>query len=119
VEVHALEARAGGALDYDMIAATPEMVETMKKMNQLPSHATHSRFTEFVPHSRLVITSQIDFLPGVEPYENSFQVEFFPEGDRVKMVVTLSPMHSGEFSQMQKMGFTSQLTKLARILPEA
>jgi hypothetical protein len=30
------------------------------------------------------------------------------------MVVTLEPMHDEEFSTMQTMGFTSQLTKLDR-----
>jgi len=30
------------------------------------------------------------------------------------MVVTLDPMHSEQFSKMQSMGFSSQLTKLDR-----
>jgi hypothetical protein len=51
----------------------------------------------------------IDFLPGVKPYDSTIVVEFFPAGERVRMVVTLSPMHDEEFSQMQKEGFTSQL----------
>jgi hypothetical protein len=58
---------------------------------------------------RLAITHVIDFLPGVKPYDSTIVVEFFPAGERVRMVVTLSPMHDEEFSRMQKEGFTSQL----------
>ena len=54
----------------------------------------------------------IDFLPGVPHYDSPLIVEFIPEGDRVRMVVTLSPMHNEEFTKMQLEGFTSQLTKL-------
>jgi hypothetical protein len=39
-------------------------------------------------------------------------VELFPSGNKVRMVVTLSPMHTPEVSAMQKEGFSSQLTKL-------
>ena len=38
--------------------------------------------------------------------------EFFPSGETVRMVVTLSPMHDEEFTNMQTAGFTSQLSKL-------
>ncbi len=43
----------------------------------------------------------------VKPYDGTMVVEFFPAGERVRMVVTLSPVHEKEFSQMQKEGFTS------------
>ena len=36
VEVHALEARVGGTLHYDMIADAPEQIEAMKQMGQPP-----------------------------------------------------------------------------------
>jgi hypothetical protein len=54
----------------------------------------------------------IDFLPGVAPYESTMVVEFFPSGDSVRMVVTLDPMHTDEFTRMSTLGFTSQLAKL-------
>lgn len=112
-DVHTLEARLGGALHYDMVADTPEMVAAMKKMGRPPSHETRGTFTEFKPHERLVLTHVIEFLPGVKPYDNTMMVEFFPaSGGRVRMVVTLSPMHDANFTKMQQEGFTSQLTKL-------
>lgn len=112
VEVHELDARVGGQLRYDMIADAPEMIAEMKKHGQPISHATRGTFTELAPHSRLVLTHIIDFLPGVKPYDSTMVMELFPAGASVRMVVTLTPMHDPTFSQMQREGFTSQLTKL-------
>jgi len=112
VEVHAIEARQGGRLHYDMIADAPAQVEAMKRMGHPISHPTHGTFTEVRPKQRLAITHVIDFLPGVKPYESTMVVEFLPSGPDVRMVVTLDPMHNDEFTKMSTMGFTSQLTKL-------
>jgi uncharacterized protein YndB with AHSA1/START domain len=112
VEVHALEPRVGGTLRYDMIADAPDQIAAMKRMGQPISHATHGTFTELRALERLAVTHVIDFLPGVKPYDSTMVVELFPSGDRVRMVVTLEPMHSEEFTRMSTMGFNSQLTKL-------
>jgi uncharacterized protein YndB with AHSA1/START domain len=114
VEVHALDAREGGALHYDMIADTPEMIEVMKQMGRPPSHATRARFAEIRPHQRLVLKHVVDFIPGVKPYESTITAEFFAVGDSVRMVTTLHPMHDEEFTKMSAMGFTSQLKKLEK-----
>jgi uncharacterized protein YndB with AHSA1/START domain len=110
--VHEIDARAGGTLHYDMIAATPEMIAEMKRQGQPTSHPTRSRFTEVKPHSRLVLRNVIDFIPGVATYESDIAVDLRAAGDTVRMVVTLDAMHSDEFTRMQEEGFTSQLTKL-------
>jgi len=112
VEVHAIEPRVGGTLHYDMIADAPEQIDAMKKMGQPTSHRTRGTFTEVKPQEGLSITHVIDFLPGVKPYESTMRVAFFPSGNDVRMVVTLDPMHSEDFSKMQTAGFTSQLGKL-------
>jgi uncharacterized protein YndB with AHSA1/START domain len=111
-DVQELDARAGGTLRYDMVADSPEMIAAMKQMGQPISHATRSRFTELELYSRLVLTNVIDFLPGVPVYESNIAVDFTSSGGRVHMRVTLDAMHSDEFTNMQKEGFTSQLTKL-------
>jgi len=95
-----------------MIAHSPEMIAAMKQMGRPVSHATRSRFSELLPHSRLVLTNVIDFLPGVATYESKIAVDFFSKGGSVHMVVTLDAMHSEEVTKMQQEGFTSQLTKL-------
>ncbi len=112
VEVHTLEPRVGGALHYDMIADTPEMIAAMKRMNRPASHPAHARFSAFRPHEHLALTSIIDFIPEVATYESTIAVDFVPTGDTVRMIVTLDPMHDEEFTRMSTMGFTSQLTKL-------
>jgi uncharacterized protein YndB with AHSA1/START domain len=112
VEVSEMDARVGGALRYEMIAATAEMVHAMKKMGQGPSHAVSSSFSELVPLKRLVLTSIIDFLPGVDADESQIIVEFSAEAGLSKMVVHLDTVHSEEMTKMQKEGFESQLTKL-------
>lgn len=111
-DVAELDARPGGLLRYEMVAATPEMVRAMADEGRPPSHGVRSIFTEVEPMSRLVLRNVIDFLPGVPPYEADILVELTAQGDRVRMVVTLGGLHSAEFSEMQKEGFTSQLTKL-------
>ena len=111
-DVQEIDARVGGTLRYEMIADSPEMIAAMKQMGRPASHATRSRFTELEPHARLVLTNVIDFLPGVAVYESNIAVDLSSAGDKVRMVVTLDPMHSDEFTRMQKEGFTSQLTKL-------
>ena len=111
-EVQEIDARPGGALRYEMIADSPDMIAAMKQMGRPASHPTRSRFTELKAHERLILTNVIDFIPGVAAYESNIAVDFISAGDSVRMVVTLDPMHTDEFTKMQKEGFTSQLTKL-------
>jgi uncharacterized protein YndB with AHSA1/START domain len=114
VEVHALEARAGGALEYDMIAASAEAIAAMNSMGQPLTHNTHGTYAEFRPHERLALVHVIDFIDGVEPYESLIEVDFTPLGDRARMVVTIHPHRDPHWTRMSVQGFTSQLTKLDR-----
>lgn len=111
-DVSRIEARAGGVLHYEMIADSEEMIAAMKASGQPPSHPVQSRFTEVRTRERLILTSVIDFIPGVAAYESVITVDFSVVAEDVRMRVTLSPMHDEQFSKMQQQGFTSQLTKL-------
>jgi uncharacterized protein YndB with AHSA1/START domain len=119
VEVHVLEARVGGRLNYEMIAHAPEQVAALKTLGRPPSHGVHARFSELKSYERLVITNTIDFLPEVEAYETTIAVDFIQIGSNTRMVVTMKPMHNEEFTRMSKMGFTSQLTKLDKRFAQA
>ena len=57
----------------------------------------------------------MDFLPGVAPYEDTLTVDFCPSGERVRMVVTLSPMHDEDFTRMASEGLASQFRKRDRL----
>src|SRR5258707_12558252 len=46
VEVRVLEARPGGALHYEMIADTPELIAAMKQMGRPRSNGTRGWFSE-------------------------------------------------------------------------
>lgn len=114
-EVHAIEACLNGKLQYDMIAETPEMVAVMKELGLPASHVERARFSEFRPLERLVLAIMMDFLPGVAPYEGTLTVDFFPSGEWVRMVVTLSPMHDEEFTKMASEGLASQFRNLDKL----
>lgn len=114
VEVHRLEARAGGALDYDMIADAPEAVAAMETMGQPVSHGTHGHFAEFEPMRRLKLVHTIDFVPGQPVYDSVIEVDFIPAGETVRMVTTLHPHLDPHWTRMSAEGYASQLGKLDR-----
>ena len=114
VEVHALEPRVGGRLDYDMIADSPEAVAAMQELGQPLSHPTHGRFSEFRPNERLTLVHVIDFIAGVAPYEHTIEVDFRSAGGEATMVVTIHPHADAHWTRMSLEGFASQLTKLDR-----
>jgi uncharacterized protein YndB with AHSA1/START domain len=119
VEVLAIEARAGGALEYDMIADAPDAIAAMKRMGQPLSHGTRGRFAEFKPLERLTLLHVIDFIVGVEPYESRIEVDFHAAGDHARMVVAIYPHHDPHWTKMSIEGFLSQLTKLDKRFGEA
>jgi uncharacterized protein YndB with AHSA1/START domain len=110
--VHTFEARLGGALEYELIAEAPEMIAAMRELGRPASHGARARFAEFEPHSRLAITSVIDFLPGVRPYENTIAVELVPGAAGTRLLVWLQPMHDQQYTELSARGFASQLAKL-------
>jgi uncharacterized protein YndB with AHSA1/START domain len=114
VEVHAMEAREGGALAYDMIADAPGAIAAMKRMGQPLIHKTRGWFSEFKPLQRLTLMHHIDFIRGLDPYESKIEVAFEALGDQARMVVTLHPHRDPHWTRMSEQGFRSQLTKLDR-----
>jgi uncharacterized protein YndB with AHSA1/START domain len=116
VEVSRIEPRLGGTVDYDMIAARAEEIAYMKKEGWAVRHATHGTFLEFEPKRRFRLRHRIDFIPGVDPYDNDMLVEFIPDGPRVRMVVEIEPHRDEHWTRMSAQGFESQLTKVPAAL---
>lgn len=115
VEVHELDARAGGAISYDMIADAAGAIAAMEAAGQ-PTRMTHRMtFRDVSAPSRLVITSVIDF-SEVETYESDLVVELRAEGEQVHMKLTLEAMHNEEWTRMAVAGWESQLNKLSVLL---
>jgi uncharacterized protein YndB with AHSA1/START domain len=116
VEVQKLELREAGELLYDMIAAAPEEIAAMKKMNMPLSNRTRGVFARIEPLKHLELVHLIDFVPGVKPYENRITVEFSRAGGGAQMVISVEPHHTAEWTRMATMGMESQLTKVPAIL---
>jgi uncharacterized protein YndB with AHSA1/START domain len=116
VKVHELDLRVGGQMVYAMTAVDPPQIQFMKQAGMLLTTAASLTYTEIVPRKTIAYTHRIDFVPGVEPYNAGNKVEFFAVGRNVRMVLTLDPMHSDEWTQRAVMGMESQLGKLARVI---
>ena len=116
VKVHALDMRAGGQMVYAMTAIDPPQVEFMKQAGMPLTTEARLTYMEIVPGKTIAYTHRVDFVPGVEPYNTGNKVDFFAVGRNVRMVLTLDPMHSDEWTERSVMGTESQLGKLARVI---
>lgn len=116
VAVHKLDLRPGGELVYDMIASGPEQIEFMKKANMPLSHTTRARFGAIDPLRRLELVHVIDFVPGMQPYENQIRVEFSSERGAARMTITVEAHSTPEWTQRATLGMESQLTKVPGVL---
>lgn len=114
VRVRSLDARAGGALHYDMFTNSFPHMDEMRKLGRSASTETRGKFIECKPYDRLIIAHMIDFIPNVRPYEHRITVEFFNKDDGVRMVITLDYLHDEETTRMSALGLVSQLEKLDR-----
>jgi uncharacterized protein YndB with AHSA1/START domain len=116
VEVHELDLRAGGEMRYAMSAVDPAQVQFMKQAGMPLTTEARLTYTEIIPGRSIAYTHRADFIPGVEPYDVENKVEFFSEDGNVRMVVTLDPMHSDEWTQRAAMGMESQIGKLGHVI---
>jgi uncharacterized protein YndB with AHSA1/START domain len=116
VKVHELDLRVGGQMAYAMTAVDPPQVQFMKKAGMPLTTVARLTYTEIVPSRTIAYTHRADFIPGVEPYDAGNKVDFFAVEGNVRMVLTLDPMHSDEWTQRSVMGMESQLGKFARVI---
>jgi len=115
-EVHEIDVRVGGTMAYDMVAVAPEMVAFMKKAGMPVSQPCRFTYTDVVAKKRLAWRQDVDFVPGVTPYDVATSVELFEESGRVRMVMTLEAMHDAEWTKRAAAGWEQQLGKLARVI---
>lgn len=116
VEVRELNATVGGTLFYDMIACGADEIAYMKAQNMPLSHETRGVFSEIEPMKRIAIRHMIDFIPGHDPYENHMTVEFSTSPQGCRMLISVEPHPTEEWTKAQIGGMTSQLTKLPEVL---
>jgi uncharacterized protein YndB with AHSA1/START domain len=116
VTVHELDLRVGGKLLYAMTAVGAPQIEFMKKAGMPLTTESRITFREVLPPRRLVYAHLTDFIPGVAPYDVGTSLELEPADGGVKLVLTLDPMHSEEWTQRAVMGWEMELGKLAEAL---
>jgi uncharacterized protein YndB with AHSA1/START domain len=116
VKVHGLDLRPGGEMRYAMTAVEAAQIQFMKGAGMPLTTEAKLTYTAIVPEKSIAYTHRTDFIPGVEPYDVGNKVEFFAEADKVRMILTLDPMHSEEWTQRAVMGMESQLGKLPRVI---
>ncbi len=114
--VRKLDLRPGGEFEYENRATAPEQIAGLKELGLSPTSSVKNIFTEVVPPRRLAMRTQIDFVPGVEPYEITTVFEFRALRGGTKLVFTSSKMHSEQWTDLAKRGQMSQFDKLGRIL---
>jgi hypothetical protein len=90
----------------------------MKKAGMPLSTESRITFREVSPPRRLVYAHLADFIPGVAPYDVDIELELEPVDNGVRLILTLDPMHSEEWTQRAVMGWESELGKLGRALEE-
>jgi uncharacterized protein YndB with AHSA1/START domain len=115
-KVEKLELEPGGELLHSLTATGPQQVEFMRT-NGLPltAHA-RKRFTEVERPRRLAYVSDIDFVPGREPYEHLTRIDLTPDAEGVRVVMTVEPMHDEEWTQRLVDGRGNELDNLARLI---
>jgi len=118
VEVLALKVETGGQMDWAMIAVAPEMVAFMKQQGMKTRTEHRHTFTEVVPKTRLALSSQADFIPGVKPYPIDARVELKARGDQVDVTLQVSRMHDEDWTSRSQAGWESQLSKLEKLLSQ-
>ena len=116
VDVRTIEPRVGGALLYDMIAVAPEQVEFMRKANLPNSHTSRGLFADIRHLESLTIVHHMDFVPGVQPYDNRSRVEFHRDGTGARMSINVDVHQDPHWTKMAALGWESQLLKVPAAL---
>lgn len=66
--------------------------------------------------SRLAYNSEVDFVPGHEPYEQLTTIDIESAGDEVVVTMTVEQMHDDEWTQRMLAGRANELDNLGRLL---
>lgn len=116
VEVTALDLRVGGSFDHVMTMVGAEEVATMDRLGMSRSALCRAQFVEVIPHQKLHIRFNMDFIPGVEPYPYNMVVELLAEGERIRMVVTVDAHPDAERTRLANETFAKQLVLFDSLL---
>lgn len=117
-EVRELELRPDGKLVYAMTATAPEQIAFMQGAGMPLTTVSRKTFTEVTPPTRLAYLSNIDFVPGHEPYEHLTVVDIEPDGRGTKVTMTVDHMHDEEWTGRLVAGRSNELDNLAHLVAQ-
>lgn len=115
-EVHELELKPGGELEYTFTATAPEQVRFLKDAGMSLSTRASKTYAEVVPPQRLGYMSLVDFVPGVEPYAHETLIELHSDGDGTRAVMTMEPLHDEVWTERLIMGRENELHNLTKLI---
>ncbi|MGH3470924.1 MAG: SRPBCC domain-containing protein, partial [Nocardioidaceae bacterium] len=110
--VDTLELRPGGSLDYTMTATGPDQIAFMEQAGMPLSTKSHKEFTEVDEPQRLAYVSLIDFVPGLDPYEQLTVVTFERTATGTEVIMACDPLHDDEWTSRLVAGRTNELDNL-------
>ncbi len=118
--VTALDVRVGGGFDIVMRATAADVVAYLQGHGiPLESHARGS-YTEVDPPRRLAWRSQVDFVPGVAPYEVKASMDLLPLADgTTEMTFRSDRMHDAMWTRNAEAGWTQQIDHLVGQLAQS
>ncbi len=114
ITVQSLDLRTGGKMLYTQRAVAPEVVAFMKQANLAVVTEVTITLATVKPQTRLSYETWADFIPGVKPYPASTEIELYPSGESVRMVLHIDAMHDELWTQRAVMGWESELRKLQK-----
>ena len=117
--VQALDVRVGGGFDIVMRATAADVVAYLDGHGiPLESHA-RGTYTEVDPPRRLAWRSQVDFVPGVAPYEVAASLELRALADgATEMTFRSDRMHDAMWTRNAEAGWTQQIDRLVEQLAQ-
>jgi uncharacterized protein YndB with AHSA1/START domain len=115
-KVQKLELTPGGELHHSLTATGPDQVAFMKNAGLPLTTPARKRFTEVEPVRRLAYVSEVDYVPGHEPYEHLTTIDLVPQDGGVRVVMTIEPMHDDDWTQRLIAGRTNELDNLGRLI---
>jgi uncharacterized protein YndB with AHSA1/START domain len=115
-EVHVLEVRPGGRLEYTMTAHGAPQIQFLTSAGRPLATRSWAVYTEVVPFRRLAYDHAVDFIPGTPAYQVAHLLELERTPGGVRMVLTFDAMHDEQMTRLATMGWENELQKLAALL---
>jgi len=114
--VLALDLRAGGRLEIEVRATSPQVVKWMESQGAPLASVHRATYTEITPITRIGFLDTFAYDPSVDPYELQATVQFEPVPAGTRMLFQSDPMHNEEWTKRATMGRAFSFDRLEAAL---